>query len=54
MALKEYSWRGNTWQFEESEAPADAVPVRAEKAAKPANKSRRPANKARTPRTKKA
>ena len=54
MALKEYSWRGNTWQFEESEAPADAVPLKAKESAKTANKSRRPANKARTPRTKRS
>lgn len=25
--LKEYAWRDSTWQFEESEAPADAVEV---------------------------
>ena len=25
MALKEYAWRGYTWQFEETEAPSDAV-----------------------------
>lgn len=51
MALKEYVWRGHTFQFEESEAPADAVLLKAEK---PANKAAKPANKARTPRTKRA
>lgn len=53
MALKEYRWRGNTWQFEEGEEPAGAVPVE-RKAAQLANKAARPANKARTPRAKKA
>lgn len=55
MALKNYRWRGFTWQFAEGEQPADAVPVE-EKAAKPAaDKARKPAaNKARTPRAKKA
>ncbi len=54
MALKEYRWRGFTWQFAEGEQPEDAVPV--EKAAKPAaDKAAKPAaNKARTSRTKKA
>ena len=49
MALKNYAWRGFTWQFEESEAPADAVPVE-QKAAKPAaNKAEKPAaNKSRS------
>ena len=52
MALKNYNWRGFTWQFEESEAPADAVPV--EKSARPAadKAAKRPANKARSPRKK--
>lgn len=48
MALKVYEWRGYNWQFEEKDAPADAVLVEekstkpaADKAAKPAtNKSR--------------
>ena len=48
MALKEYAWRGHTFQFEESEAPVDAVLVC--KAQQPANKAAKPANKARTPR----
>lgn len=54
MALKNYRWRGFTWQFEESEAPADAVPVE-QKAAKPAadKAAKAPTNKARAPRTKK-
>ena len=54
MALKNYSWRGYTWRFEEKDAPADAVPV--EKAAKPAaDKAAKPAaNKTRKPATKKA
>lgn len=48
MALKEYRWRGFTWQFAEGEQPEDAVPV--EKAAKPAeNKAEKPAaNKSRS------
>lgn len=46
--LKEYKWRGSTWQFEEGRAPADAVPVAAEKAAKA------PRNKAAAPRQSKA
>lgn len=41
MALNEYKWRGYTWQFEESEAPADAKPVQAKQAKAPANKARR-------------
>ena len=55
MALKEYEWNGRTYRFEESEAPADAVPVE-QKAAKPAaDKAAKPAaNKARTTRAKKA
>lgn len=54
MALKDYSWRGYTWRFEEKDAPADAVPV--EKAEKPAaNKAaKQPANKARKAAPKKA
>lgn len=56
MALKEYYWRGNTWQFDEADAPADAVLKTPEKAAKaPADKRKStPANKARTPKAKKA
>ena len=48
MALREYKWRGYTWQFDEEDAPPDAVPV--EKAAKPAaNKAaKQPANKSRS------
>jgi hypothetical protein len=55
MALKNYKWRGYTWQFAEGEQPADAVPVD-EKAAKPAsNKAvKAPANKARRAPAKKA
>lgn len=37
--LKEYEWRGSTWQFEESQAPKDAVPV---KAADTASKAKEP------------
>ena len=56
--LREYLWRGSTWQFEEADAPADAVPVgdgagaragepKAEKAAATkANKARRARNRA--------
>mgnify|MGYP006872989336 CR=1 FL=1 len=60
MALRNYSWRGNTWQFEESEAPDGAVPVEAERRERPAeskkaatpNKARRTANKSRKTATK--
>lgn len=52
MALKEYVWRGGTWQFEEGRQPADAVEVVAKAAAVPAKAAPRPRNKARTPRTK--
>ena len=54
MALKEYYWRGHTWQFDEADAPSDAVLKAPEKAAKPTSnkKASMPANKARTPRTK--
>lgn len=46
MALKEYEWNGRTYRFEESEAPADAKPVKAKQAKAPANKARRaPAKK---------
>lgn len=27
MALREYEWRGSTWQFDEDRAPKDAVPI---------------------------
>ena len=50
--LKEYIWRGTTWQFEESEAPEGAVLV--EKAKKPAAKKAAPRNKARKTETKEA
>jgi hypothetical protein len=55
MALKNYKWRGYTWQFAEGEQPADAVPVD-EKAAKPASDkaAKAPANKARRAPAKKA
>ena len=44
--LKKYTMpNGRTYQFEESEAPAEAVLVE-KKAAEPANKARKPANKA--------
>ena len=54
MALKEYEWRGHTWQFEEGEQPRDARPVEPKaapspdegaKAHEPANKARKTANK---------
>lgn len=47
--LKEYIWRGTTWQFEETEAPKDAVLVK-----KPAAKKAAPRNKARKTETKEA
>lgn len=55
--LRIYNWRGSQWQFDEAEAPADAVlvdapvdeaeaPVVETAAVIPANKARRPrANK---------
>lgn len=50
MALKEYSWRGGTWQFEEGQQPSDAVEVKpaAKAAPKHAAKARRAANKSRS------
>ena len=47
--LKEYIWRGTTWQFEESEAPKGAVLV---EKAKTAAKKAAPRNKARKTQTK--
>lgn len=45
--LKKYTMpNGRTYQFEESEAPASAVPVEAKKA-EPSDKAVKPANKAR-------
>ena len=35
MALIEYEWRGQTWQFDEADAPADAVPVESAAASEP-------------------
>ena len=49
MALKEYKWRGSTWQFEEDDAPSDAVPVTAAKRRKAPNKAAKPADKAAKP-----
>ena len=47
--LKEYVWRGSTWQFDEKDAPKGAVPVDdpkpAAKARAPRNKSRKAASK---------
>ena len=43
---------GRTYQFEEGEAPACAVPVEAEKKAEPAKKAKKPANKSRKAATK--
>jgi len=47
--LREYRWRGNTWQFEESEAPAGAVLIEPHKPRK-----RSGSRKAATPRKNKA
>ena len=51
MALKEYVWRGNTWQLEEKEAPADAVPVEVNRKVTRTAKSQKKAtpNKAKVP-----
>lgn len=53
MALREYLWRGNTWQFEETEAPADAllldVAARTSKAASSIKAATPKSNKAATP-----
>ena len=37
--LKEYEWRGSTWQFDDQLAPADAKPVK--RAAKTKDKAER-------------
>lgn len=42
MALKNYEYRGSTYQFDDSDVPEGAVEV---KAATPANKSVKPENK---------
>lgn len=42
--IKQYRYKGLQWQFEESEAPAGAVEIKAEQ---PKNKAKKPANKAR-------
>ncbi|MDU6757678.1 hypothetical protein [Actinomyces sp.] len=44
MALKQYEYRGSTWQFEEGKQPAGAVEIETGQAQ---TKARRPANKAR-------
>ena len=52
--LKQYSWNGSTWQFEENQAPADAVeiiPV-SEKKVVSQNKTAQPENKAIVAKTK--
>ena len=41
--MKEYHWRGSTYQFSDDKVPADAVEV---KQAEPKNKSRTPSSKA--------
>lgn len=50
--LKEYAWRGNTWQFDDATVPSDAVEIDpitrkpvARKEARPANKAAKPADK---------
>lgn len=51
MALREYAWRGRTWQFDEDAVPDGAVPVKParakgeEKKAEPANKARKAEDK---------
>ena len=46
MALKQYEYRGYTYQFEEGRAPKEAVLIEpVVKAATPANKSVTPRNK---------
>ena len=46
MALKQYEYRGYTYQFEEGKAPAGAILIEpAVKAVTPANKSMTPRNK---------
>ena len=49
MALREYEWRGQTWQFDEDAAPADAVPVEGSGDAAPAPKRSQARNKAAKP-----
>ncbi|MDY5662760.1 MAG: hypothetical protein SPG07_09165 [Coriobacteriales bacterium] len=46
MALREYKWRGSTWQFEDGDAPGDATPVTEAKRRKAPNKAAKPAYKA--------
>jgi len=43
MALKNYEYNGGTYQFDDSDVPAGAVEVKADK---PVNKSVAPENKA--------
>ena len=49
MALREYKWRGSTWQFEDGDAPSDAVLVTEAKRRKASNKAAKPADKAAKP-----
>lgn len=45
MALKEYEYKGSTYQFDDGDVPKGAVLV-ATKAREPQNKSRQPKSKA--------
>lgn len=47
--LKQYVWRGSTWQFEEGHQPADAVEASEAATGKPTEKeAKAPTNKARS------
>lgn len=45
--MKNYIWNGKQYQFDESKAPADAVPVETVKAPEAKEKALDPKNKAR-------
>ena len=45
--LREYQWRGHTWQFDDADAPADAVPLTPRKA----SPSKAPSRKVATPKS---
>lgn len=49
MKLKEYSYLGSTYQFEEGAAPKGAVPVGEKAKPAPKNKAKTPANKSAKP-----
>lgn len=50
--MKNYIWNGKQYQFDESKAPADAVPVEAIEAPEVKEKTLDPKNKARETKSK--